>query len=248
MLLDGADFKVQNRMRMLRMLVTWLAMAAAATAQSPQLDVGQGADAPIIPMVKFEFQGSGVRLGQYAVSVDSTGSAAYESRLQDTTESGAPYSLRFTVSEKTRDRIFELARRADHFKGDFDYTKVRVADTGRKTLIYADPNGRNETTYNWSENQAVQELTRTFQGMANTIESGRRLEKLRRHDRLGIDAELRHMEDLARMQMLSELHIIAPILRSLLRDERVMRVSRQRILRLMQAANVPTAEGTTAGT
>lgn len=239
--MSGMDYR-----RGMRLLVLLVLMAATALAQVPQLDVERGADPPVIPTVKFEFQGTGLRLDQYSLAVDSTGSAAYESRMQDTMEPGVPYTLRFTVSEATRDRLFHLARRTDYFKGEFDYTKVRVADTGRKTLVYLDPNGRTETTYNWSENQAIQELTRIFQGIANTIEAGRRLERLRRHDRLGIDAELRKMEDLARMQLLSELQIIAPLLRSLLRDEALMRISRQRILRLMQGAKVPTEQPTPA--
>lgn len=235
--------RYRNPMRWMLVIVV---AAGTALAQTPQLDPERRTDPPVIPTVKFEFQGTGVRMDQYSVAVDSTGTAAYESRMADSTDPGVPYTLRFTVSETTRDRIFELARRTSHFRGDFDYTKVRIADTGRKSLIYLDPNGRNETTYNWSENQAVQELTRLFQGVANTIESGRRLEKLRRHDRLGIDAELRKMEDMARLQMLTELQIIAPLLRSLLKDEAIMRISRQRILKLMQGAKVPTSEPTPA--
>jgi hypothetical protein len=233
---------MQWRKKMRWTVTVALLGATAAFAQAPQLDTERGPDRAVIPTVTFEFQGTGLRMDQYSVAVDTTGSAAYESRVQDTTEPGVPYSLRFSVSDATRHRLFDLARRVDHFKGDFDFTKVRVADTGRKTLIYVDPNGRTETTYNWSENQSIQELTRIFQGIANTIEAGRRLENLRRHDRLGIDAELRKMEDLARMQMLSELQIIAPLLRALLRDEALMRISRQRILKLMQAAKVPTSE------
>ena len=238
------EMSYRKPMRAGMILMTLAASAACALAQQPGL--GRDTESPVIPTVRFEFQGTGLRMDQYSVAVDSTGSAAYESRMQDTTEPGIPYSLRFNVSEVTRDRLFDLARRTDHFKGDFDFTKVRVADTGRKTLVYLDPNGRTQTTYNWSENQSIQELTRIFQGIANTIEAGRRLENLRRHDRLGIDAELRRMEDLARMQMLSELQIIAPLLRSLLRDEALMRISRQRILKLMQAAKVPTSEPTPA--
>ena len=88
------------------------------------------------------------------------------------------------MSDVTRTRIFSLAKQAHYFKGNFAYTKGRVADTGTKTLTYSEgpadsfdqPTAgvHNTTTYNYSEDPAIQQLTSIFEGISETMELGRR--------------------------------------------------------------------------
>jgi len=222
-----------------------LALLAASTllhAQAPQHEPNQPRR-PDVPTVTFTFDWPSLEPHRYIIAVDSSGNAAYQSWTADSTAepSGAddPYLLKVTVSPTARDRIFALARQLKYFNGDFEYHKHRVAATGDKTLAYADPDRQHETRYNWSENPDIDELTALFQGMSTTLESGRRLERLRRFERLGLDEELKNLEHAAVEHRATELQAIAPILVQLAEDPAVLNIARQRARHILRIAGVP---------
>jgi hypothetical protein len=224
---------------------------ALAAAQTPDVAPDRRDDAaPLLPTVRFSFDWPSAAPDQFAVSVDSSGRAAYESRGRPfvTAENnpGDPYIVKFLMSGELRDRIFSLAEKANRFRGNFDYTKSRIAQTGRKQLVYESGGDHFETTYNWSQNPAIQELTNIFRAISNTFEGARRLEYLRRHDRLGIDPELRRMEENAKRGDLLEIHAIAGLLRELSQDPSVMHMARLRAERLLAKAGIATASQRTS--
>ena len=178
-----------------------------------------------------------------SLRIDSAGHAFYESRREagepDQLELGEPYRIQFVISPATTRRIFALAESLRYFQGDWDFKKHRIADTGRKTLLYSDSSRSHQTTYNWSENRAVQELTDIFQGISNTQEAAFELNRLRRYDKLGLNHQLERMEDLVKNGWLRELQVIAPLLEKLANDREIMHIARQRAQRLLQAAAAP---------
>jgi hypothetical protein len=213
-------------------------------AQTPKLEPDQPQH-PSVPTVSFTFDWPSIQPHRYVITVDSSGNAAYQSWMAEPTAeqsiAGEPYMVKFTVSAPARDRIFALARQLNYFNGDFEYHKHRVAATGDKTLAYADPDKQHQTTYNWSENPGIEELTALFQGISATIESGRRLERLRRYDPLGLDEELKNLERLALDHRAVELQIISPLLQQLADDRAVMNIARQRARHILQMAGTVTA-------
>jgi hypothetical protein len=200
--------------------------------------------------VTFTFNWPSVEPHRYIISVDAGGDATYQSWTADSaagqSSADEPYMLKFTVSTATRDRIFVLARQLKYFNGDFDYHKHRVAFTGDKTLAYADPDKNYLTRYNWSENSGVGELTALFQGISTTIEAGRHLKRLHRFDRLGLEEELKSLEQLAVEHRATEVQAIAPILEQLAEDPAVLNIARQRARHLLQIAGPPPAAGAAA--
>ena len=82
----------------------------------------------------------------------------------------------------------------------------------------------------------MQQLTDIFRGISNTFEGARRLQDLRRHDKLGMDAELRRMEEQAKKGSLLEVHAIAALLRELAGDPSVMHIARVRAVKLLRLA------------
>ena len=233
----------RQRTEWLGLVAGLLLVATLLPAQTPKLEPSNPQN-PLVPTVTFTFDWPSIEPHRYVISVDSSGNAAYESWL---TEAGAeqsvgdPYMLKFTASAGARQRIFNLARQLNYFHGDFEYRKHRVAMTGDKTLAYADPDKRYETRYNWSENPAIEQLTALFQGISATIESGRRLTRLLRFDRLGLDEELKSLEHAALEQRATELQIIAPILEQLADDPSVMNIARQRARHILQMAGATPA-------
>ena len=200
---------------------------------------------PASPTVTFTFAWPSVEPHRYVIAMDSSGKGAYQSWTADSSaDPPGPedsYELQFTASPAGRDRVFALARQLKYFNGDFDFHKRPIAFTGDKKLAYSDPDQRFETRYNWSENPGIEELTAFFQGISETVESGRRLERLRRFDRLGLNEELKGLEHAALEHQASELQLIAPILTQIAEDPAVLNIARQRAQHILQLAGVPPA-------
>jgi hypothetical protein len=234
---------------MLAVLLTFFVLFSLrpGLAQEPTLEPGRS-DATV-PMVSFDFEHPAMDPDHYAIAVQSTGPAAYRSeplvRLGE--PPGDPYLVKFTMSPSTCQRVFELAKQTNYFKGEFEYTKSKIANTGIKTLTYMEGHfppdlehpvkGKlNQTTYNWSENPAIQELTRIFQGISTTLEFGHRLDFERRFDKLGLDAELKRMAEMQKTGQLEEVQAIAPTLKNIANDVSVMHIARQRAQEILTGA------------
>ena len=141
------------------------------------------------------------------------------------------------LGRRNRQRIFALARQAGYFNGNFDFSKHKVAQTGIKTLAYEDASRHYQTTYNWSQNPAISELNSIFMAISNTLESGRRLSYLMRFDKLGLEKELKGMEQAAAAGELRELAAIAPTLEQLASDDSYMHIVQERARHLLKLAN-----------
>lgn len=231
----------------LLLLVALILAMCSAMAQAPDLEPDSKGSP--VPIISFSLERPGVEPSHYAIAVESTGRAAY--RAVEIAEKGQtpgdPYMLQFKMSEATTKRIFDLARQTDYFRGNFDYSKSRIANTGAKTLTYMQGHLPNDfehptdghivqTTYNWSENPAIQELTNIFQGISLTLELGRRLDFARRFDKLGLDSQLKQLEEAQKDKQAEEVQAIAPVLRNIANDFSVMHIARQRAQRILAAA------------
>jgi hypothetical protein len=137
--------------------------------------------------------------------------------------------------------VFSLAEKTHHFAGDFEFRKHAIAQSGIKTLIYDSGSEHHYTTYNWSEDQAIQELTSIFEGISNTIEAARKLEFDRRFEKLELDEDLGNLEKLSNDGRLQEVQIIAPLLRELSSDRTVLHMAQLRAERILKKAGLPLA-------
>ncbi len=174
----------------------------------------------------------------YAVAVDGSGRATYHS-TPPASESGNPYDLKFVISEQTRARLFDLAKQLNFFDGNYAYTKSRIAFTGTKTLKFQNGKQEHETNYNWSDNLAIQEITKIFQSMSETIELGRRVADKYRFDKLGVDAEMKKLEQATKDDRTAELQAIQPLLSKIAKDPGMMNITRRRAELLL--AKIPPA-------
>ena len=175
----------------------------------------------------------------YVISVQSDGKAQYEyrgriSKDSDETES---YTAEFTFSDATRATIFNLAAQAHYFSGKIDTGNKKLAFTGAKKLSYKDAQRESAAEYNYSPVPAVQQLTTLFQGVASTLEFGRRIAHYHRYQKLALDDELKRMETQARSGQLSEVSAVKPILQEIYDDSSVINVVRARAQRIMEMGN-----------
>ena len=192
---------------------------------------------PTVPTITYDRLWEAFTPQNVNITVQSDGTTKYVSRnpLKPKAEQEADpeYMLQFTMSKQNREKLFRQARDADYFHGDFKFTKHAVSSTGKKTLTYADQSQHFETTYDYSENKDIEEITNLFQGISNTLEHGRKLVFLRRFDRLGLESELKGMESAAESHSLEELQVIAPLLEEIVKDPAILNIARQRAKRLL---------------
>jgi len=195
----------------------------------------------VVPTVSFTCDFPGSEPDHYAISVSDDGNAVYDSdsKLNDSAAS-EPFHSDFTVSQASRTRIFDLAKRAHYFEGDVDSKKKNLASTGTKTLAYKDAQKSTRATYNYSPIPGVEELTAFFQSLSTTLEFGHRLDYYFRYQKLALDEETKKMEEMSNSGGLVEMSAVAPILRKIADDPAVIKVVRARAERLMLA---PAAKG-----
>jgi hypothetical protein len=184
----------------------------------------------IVPTLTFSCDFPGSDPEHYSISIGSDGHSTYES---DGKLNGQSEAVAFTISEPTRARVFDLAKRAHYFEGKIDSGKKNIASSGMKTLAYRDLEKNYQATYNYSPTVAVQELTALLQNLSITLEFGRRLEFYDHFQKLALDAELKNMEVMAQRNGLEEIGAIAPILRAISEETAIMNMVRARAQRLL---------------
>jgi hypothetical protein len=192
---------------------------------------------PTVPTITYERLWEAATPQVINITVQSTGSTRYLSRNPvkppNQADPDSDFQQQFTLSEENREKLFRAARAAKYFDGDFAFKKHPVATTGTKKLTYADQSRHFETTYDYSENKAIQEITAIFQAISNTLEHGRKLQYLHRYDRLGLEEELKGMENAAENHTLAELQLIAPTLDKIANDPAILNIARQRARKLL---------------
>ncbi len=176
----------------------------------------------------------------YSIRIQSDGVSHYDSRgkLSLDADSVDSFGFDFTASPELRQKVFALAAKAGYFQKDVDSRHKNMAFTGKKTLAYQDSMRHGETTYNYSTQSAIQQLTSLFQSLSATLEYGHRLHYDHRYQKLALDEELKRMEEDSRSAPLVELSAIAPILKQIMDDPSVMNVSRARAQRLLASLHL----------
>ena len=187
--------------------------------------------------VSFSFGRPGLRVPRYSLQLWEDGAGQYRGEEMpmtvgpaDTPTSPQPFALKnFSVSPATVAKVFALARSLNLFNVPCASTAKNIADTGNKTLTFTGADGvAGSCSYNYSENKDVQALTDILEGIAETMDEGRRLDYLHRYDRLGLDAELESFSREVAEGRALELGTIASTLRSIADDPDVMQRVRTR--------------------
>lgn len=240
------------------------AMCAAAYAQTPAEAQSATLTKVASPTVSFTVDFPGANPSHYVISVGRDGHGTYISNGQlsnDSPAADAPSGdqssdppgsasaanvnpgsapsnnspLEFTLSDRVRDQIFDLAQRAHYFSGKVDSGRKNIANTGAKTLVYKDGAHDSQATYNYSPSVPVTQLTALFQSLSQTLEFGRRLSFFYKYQKTALDEDLKRMEELQRENSVGDVQAIAPVLKQIAGDQSVMNVARARARRLLNS-------------
>jgi len=216
-----------RKLSSLRAAATILCLTVAASA----------ADQATVATIQFKLDFPQSNPEHYEITVPSSGRATYVSNgaLGNSPDPDiTPFE--FTISEATRQQLFELAKKANYFGGKVDSGNTKIANTGVKTLTYKDDSHNTSATYNYSMNPPVQQITSILQSLSTVLEYGRRLTWFHKYQKLALDDDLKQMEDRQHEKNLGDLQAVAPVLQQIADDQSVMRMSRARALRLLAAA------------
>lgn len=222
-----------------RIAIALLALAGVCLASPPQQSAGH--DPALPPRVTFSLNFPHSDPEDYSISIEATGNAHYVCTGAVVPDSEPDtYRSEFELSPETREKIFSWAKQAHYFAGNIDSGNRKLAFTGTKILTYRDAQHDNTARYDYSNSAPVRQLTELFQGMAATLEFGRRLAYYHRYQKLALDDELKRMEAQARNNELSELQSVAPVLQGIIDDNSVLNITRARAQELMQTGHTGT--------
>ena len=220
-----------------------LSQQSSSPAQ-PQQPVGHAGDtelySPSLPTVSFDFERKGVPAPSDSLTIYENGAGEYAGLTvpagvdaASQPESQQLFKHKFALSLATVQHMFQLAGDLKHFSLTCASKAKNIADTGTKTLSYAGPDGTGACTYNYSENKDVQKITEIFQGIAETMDEGRELDRLHRYDRLGLDAAITFLAQETADGRALEIQTIETTLQSIASDTDVMERVRTRASTLL---------------
>lgn len=215
-------------------------LAALLMAGATALAHGQNTPATLA----FSLDRTGPPTVQYSVAVTEDGTGRYTPRVSAAPMAAAGEAREIRLAPALVRKLFaavptvEGGRCETHIKN--------LAKTGTKVLHYTGAGRDAQCTFNYSDDDRVNDATSAFQALAETMQYGDRLRAKLRFDRLGLDSELEGLQSAVSEQRALEVGNIAPVLRSILEDERVMERVRRKAQQLLQGAAPAQAEA--AGT
>ncbi len=214
---------------------------ATASAQTPGETLEFSLDREAAPPIQYTVLVRGSGSGVYRPRLPGAGALAVQAPGTDV--EGTPIRVSAPVLKKLFAAVpmVEGGRCETHNKG--------IAKTGVKVLRYARPGREGQCTYNYSDDDRVNDATVAFEGIAETLRFGERLQAKLRFDRLGLDTELAGLQEAVTAGRALEVENITPVLKTIVADERVMDRVRREAEQLLQAgASGQAAEGVASST
>lgn len=183
------------------------------------------------PAIRFDFSFPGSVPSKYSIVVSASGDVSFDEPANDKQE---PYHSDFHLSSEKTEHLFASATALHNFQPDFDYRNHKIAETGEKVLTFTKDGKSTSTTYHYSRDPQVQQITAWFQGVAETQDFARKAKFDRRFDKLALDTDVNGFLQAVKSSRATEVQSIRPILQELADDPALMRIVRERIQSLLQ--------------
>lgn len=219
----------------MKFLAATLLLAAGPILSSPALS-GQS-DAP--KTVRLDFSNPGLIPATWTLELHPDGSGHFLSKRGDAPRYSNAWleptdqDREVHVSAAFAQHVFSVAAAENFFQKPCE-SRDKVAFQGTKHLSYEGPDGRGDCSFNFSRIREIQQLGDTLVSVANTILEGSRIERLRQHDRLGLDQEMQSLEEMLGDGRAAEIGVIRPTLETLAADESLMERVRRRAREMLE--------------
>ena len=189
--------------------------------------------------VEFRFENLQLQPARYVIALHEDGTGKFHAEAGDVKPDdtaalpGEGQDRSIQVTAGATERIFAIARARKFFDIACEAGGDHVAITGKKELSYNGQDGHGGCKYNYSKDNEIQWLTTEMQGIAATLEEGRRLDLRLEHGRLSLDAELETLETMVHNGQAMELGNIAPTLLAIVKDDAVLERAQKRARHLL---------------
>jgi hypothetical protein len=161
------------------------------------------------------------------VTLDKTGNAEYKDKPDD------DLPLKFHLTEAETQEVFGLAEKLDYFKHPIE-SNLKVAFMGAKTFRYENAAQKAEVKFNYSEDQAAQQLLDWFERMAESAAHRIDLERAAKYDKLGVDKAIRLLSYAIERKRVVGLEQYLPMLDRIANNETYMHTARARAAELAE--------------
>lgn len=202
----------------------------AGTALFAQSCAMQSEAKPTAPTIRFDFSFPESKPPEYHIAIAQDGGATFDEPANDEQDA---YHSDFQVAADKAKWLFDSAHALNDFSGDYDFRKHKVANTGEKRFTLLEGEKQSSTTFVYTENQQLQQLTSWMQGVAATQEFARRAKLHRKFDKLALDADVKQFVGDVQSNRVAELQAIRPLLEQLAEDPAVLNTARVRLKQLL---------------
>jgi hypothetical protein len=167
------------------------------------------------------------------VSVDQDGTLQYKESPSD----DHPVTAQMPQAEVLP--LFEQAQKLGYFRSPLE-SGLKVANTGKKTFQYIDPNGKvTETSFNYSNDETAKQLLDRFEQIALTERAYLELDRAIHFDKLGVNEALAQIESLWLQKQLAAPQQFIPLLNRIIGHESFMHLVRERSAKLKEEFQAP---------
>ena len=164
------------------------------------------------------------------IQVDAAGQGSYEGRALD--KAPAPRALQ--LGDETTGRIFELAKRLNYFRNLRLSSKRRIANIGKKTLVYEGDEGTHQVVFNYTPDSTVRELVNLFEKIANAQRHIAVLEHAVKYDKLSLGRYLRRIQLDLENKAMADPQLLVPALREIASNPRLLNLAQTRAQSLLE--------------
>jgi hypothetical protein len=187
-------------------------------------------------IVTFHFDRTGVSQSRYTIQLQANGLGAYWVGPPDFNLEEAVGVQKITFSPSTIQKAMAPLNVVK--EGNCETHLKNIAQTGRKVISFSKESASVNCTFNFSDASSLNDAAKAFQGVAETIYVGEQLQHLLRYDRLGLDAEIDSLVEEVKNGDAIEVQNIAPMLQSLIDDDRVMERVKRKAAHLLEGAGI----------
>ncbi|HEV2206878.1 MAG TPA: hypothetical protein VGR36_10075 [Candidatus Acidoferrales bacterium] len=203
-------------------LVFALAPLACFASQDPPLSgAGSGSQAATITFLKI-FKSSYPEYVQ--IKVSESGAGTFDIRQLDDSPNPQPLNIGPEVAQK----IFQLASELHDFEGVQLEAHRRIANLGQKTLTYEKGGQSHEVTFNYTGNNAANELLNIFEGIAREEADISDLQRTMRYDPLGVNDVLLQVQSDYKQKLLPDPRQLLPSLDAIAKNDQIINIARDK--------------------
>ncbi len=164
------------------------------------------------------------------VTVNADGSGACDARKLSDPPSPRPFKL----SPTTTQRLFELTALLNYFHDVDLESHKKVANLGRKALIYEKDAQMNRAEFNYTLRREAQELSNLFERIVSVEQHIRVLEYSIKYDHLSLPRELLQIQVDLDNRALADPELMVPQLEEIARNPRFLHLAQARAQNILQ--------------